>query len=408
MKLSPFGEQLTGDSGIVSLMEDLGDALNVNPNILFLGGGNPAWIPAFEQRIAKHLKSICDDPDQLHKLLGVYQSPRGNEDFIQALTAYLRKRYDWPITERNLAVASGSQSAFFLLLNMLAGERKVCFPMMPEYLGYRDQGIAPGMYCGFRPQIEEIGEHRFKYHIDFDALEIDESIAALCVSRPTNPTGNVITDSEMQRLSDLAHERQIPLIVDCAYGLPFPGLIYQPVSHQWNDNTILALSLSKLGLPGVRTGIIVAPESITEKFVRANTIVSLANGNLGPALANALLRANELDAVCEQELQPFYRQKREFMLTELDRVLAGLNYRVHQSEGAFFVWLWFPELAMSSETLYQRLKAKNVLIMAGEHFFFGLGEPWPHSQQCIRLNFCQPGPAITQALEILAAEIRAS
>ena len=42
MNLSNFGRKLSNRNGIVSLMEDLGEALNVNPDLLFLGGGNPA------------------------------------------------------------------------------------------------------------------------------------------------------------------------------------------------------------------------------------------------------------------------------------------------------------------------------------------------------------------------------
>ena len=71
-------------------------------------------------------------------------------------------------------------------------------------------------------------------------------------------------------------------IVDGAYGLPFPNICFVEAKPFWNDNTILALSLSKLGLPGVRTGIVIAREEIIDAFTNANTIVSLACGNLGP------------------------------------------------------------------------------------------------------------------------------
>ena len=37
-------------------------------------------------------------------------------------------------------------------------------------------------------------------------------MAAICVSRPTNPTGNVLTDGEIRQLSELARERDIPWI----------------------------------------------------------------------------------------------------------------------------------------------------------------------------------------------------
>ena len=61
----------------------------------------------------------------------------------------------------------------------------------------------------------------------------------------------------------------IPLIIDGAYGLPFPNILFSEARPHWNENTILVLSLSKLGLPGVRTGIVVAREEI----VRRNNFV---------------------------------------------------------------------------------------------------------------------------------------
>ena len=415
MTFSQFGKQLTGSSGIVDLMEDLGQALNQNPDMLFLGGGNPAHIDAFESCISQHLTAFAQTPEQLHKLVGVYQSPRGNETCIDELASYLKQRLDWPVRSKNIALANGSQSAFFVLINMLAGHfdsssrgsvKKICFPMMPEYLGYSDQGIADDMFCGYRPKLALMGEHQFKYTIDFDQLTERDDIAAYCVSRPTNPTGNLITDNEMEKLSQLARQQGKPLIVDCAYGLPFPGLVYEKATLPWDDNTIYVLSLSKLGLPGVRTGIVVGNEQLITNFVAANTILSLANGNLGPMLLTELLKAQQLDYLMEKVLLPFYLAKRALMLQQLETQLQGLSYRLHKSEGAFFVWLWLPDLPISSHELYLRLKARGVLIMAGEHFFFGLDSVWQHAQQCIRLNFCQSQEVIVKAIAILADELK--
>ena len=48
----------------------------------------------------------------------------------------------------------------------------------------------------------------------------------MCVSRPTNPTGNVLTDTEIQKLSKIAQDYDIPLFIDNAYGLPWPNIIF--------------------------------------------------------------------------------------------------------------------------------------------------------------------------------------
>jgi len=48
---------------------------------------------------------------------------------------------------------------------------------------------------------------------------IPNDIGAICVSRPTNPSGNVLTDEEVERLGVLAQRHDIPLIIDCGTGL---------------------------------------------------------------------------------------------------------------------------------------------------------------------------------------------
>ena len=81
-------------------------------------------------------------------------------------------------------------------------------------------------------KIEKLNDRFFKYRIDFDKLEIRENTAAMCVSRPTNPTGNVLTDDEMSKLFSLAELNKIPLIVDNAYGEPFPSIIFTTIQPQ--------------------------------------------------------------------------------------------------------------------------------------------------------------------------------
>jgi len=93
-------------------------------------------------------------------------------------------------------------------------------PLAPEYIGYSDVGLTEGLFVANRPRIEHIDEHIFKYHIDFEKVSVSEEIGAICVSRPTNPSSNVLTDGEVERLAELARENDIPLIIDNAYGTP--------------------------------------------------------------------------------------------------------------------------------------------------------------------------------------------
>lgn len=408
---SDFCSWLTGRSGIVDLMADLGEALNVNPDILFLGGGNPAQIPEFQQYVAKHLRAICDDEMALSRLVGTYQSPQGSERLIGELERYFQD-LGWPIAAENICLTNGSQSAFFLLFNMLASTNAsthILLPMLPEYLGYASQGLGDNMFRSCRPNLVLHGEQRFKYHVNFDLLNVCTSTAAICVSRPTNPTGNILTPLEMTQLGELADEKEIPLIVDCAYGSPFPGIVFIDEKDEallWQENRIFVMSLSKLGLPGARTGIVIADKSWIDKMVKMNTVVSLANGNVGPAVMAAFLEHNELNYLCESVVLKHYRGQRAIALSAMARHFNGVDYRVHESEGAFFLWLWFPNLSVSSTELYERLKIRNVLVMDGSHFFFGLDGPWEHTQQCLRISYCADPATIEKAFGMMGSELR--
>lgn len=414
MQLSKFGKKFCGESATVSLMDDLGEALTVNPNLLFMGGGNPARIPAAEAIFQNALHHILADETKVHKMLGVYQSPQGDPEFLEGIALLLSRQFGWDLSAKNIAVANGSQSAFSVLFNLFAGEyeaggfKRVQLPLVPEYVGYEDVGFSQDFFRANLPDLEYIGDYAFKYHVDFEKLNLNEDTGLLCVSRPTNPTGNVLTDEEVERLAALAEQQGIPFIIDAAYGAPFPNIVFSEAKPFWSPNTILVLSLSKLGLPGARTGIVVANENVIDAFVRANTILSLACGNLGPAIAKEMLRDNEMLRLSTNIVPPFYYESAQQAIKWVQKYFTDLPYRIHNAEGAIFLWLWFEGLPISSRELYDRLKKRGVLVLAGEHFFVGLQEAWQHQYECIRVTYCQDPKVVHRGIQIIAEEVRAA
>lgn len=413
MKLSQFGRLLAQDSPIVQLMEDLGEALGRNPDLLFLGGGNPAQVPAAQACFQQHLQAIANDPQATSSLLGVYPAPQGGDSTLRAVAGFLSRECGWPVTEANIALVNGSQLAFFILFNLLAGtgedgaNRRVLLPLVPEYLGYGAQGLGENFFVTRKPMLQTPTAQRFKYALDLNALHVGADVGALCVSRPTNPSGNLLTPGEMDQLLELARRAGVPLLVDLAYGSPFPGIVYQANENPRRSGAVHVLSLSKLGLPGVRTAIVVADEELIRCVTRANTIMSLANGNLGPALLERMIANGDLARLAQSVLPDFYRARRDYLVDLLDRALQGLPYRIHEPQGAFFVWLWLEQLPGGAQGLYEKLKKQGVLLMAGEPFFFGWEKTWSHARECLRLTYCQPPEVLERAVNIIASEVRA-
>ncbi len=412
------GQKLTGRSGILELMDDLGRAMTIEPDMRMLGGGNPAAVPEMQALLRRRMHELVEDGWALDRMLGNYDPPQGNPQFLRALAGLLRRTFGWDIGPQNLAITTGGQSAFFYLFNLLAGrfpggrQRKVLIPLAPEYIGYADQGLEGELFVACRPQITwPQGEDAriFKYRIDFDAVRAalrTHDVACIAVSRPTNPTGNVLTDDEIQQLSILAAEHGIPLIVDNAYGAPFPNVIFTEAQPFWAPHAILTMSLSKLGLPGTRTAIVVAPEQIASAMSAMTAIVGLANGNVGQQLALPWVESGEILEFGPKLLRPFYERKSQAAAAWTREFFdaAGVDWALHTSEGAFFHWLWLRDLSIPTRELYERLKARKVLVVPGEYFFFGLPEAWAHSTECLRLNFSQPEEAVREGLKIIAEE----
>ncbi|AXW86501.1 valine--pyruvate transaminase [Lonsdalea britannica] len=409
MNFSVFGNKFTRRSGITQLMDDLNNGLRT-PGAIMLGGGNPAHIPAMDD----YFKSLCGDLLEQGKLTDAlcnYDGPQGKDTFLNALADLLRETLGWEIGPQNIALTNGSQSAFFHLFNLFGGQKsdgsrsKVMFPLAPEYIGYADSGLDEDMFVSVRPQIELLPEGQFKYHVDFEQLHITDDIGAICVSRPTNPTGNVLTDDELRQLDAMARQHEIPLIIDNAYGVPFPGIIFSDATPLWNQNIILCMSLSKLGLPGSRCGIVIAAEEVIEAMSNMNGIINLAPGSIGPAIAHEMIQRGDLLRLSNEVVRPFYQQRVQQTIETIRRYLPEERCLIHKPEGAIFLWLWFKDLPITTESLYQRLKQRGVLMVPGHHFFPGLAQEWPHAYQCLRMNYVPEPEKIEQGIAILAEEV---
>ncbi|PID72076.1 MAG: valine--pyruvate transaminase [Desulfobulbus propionicus] len=411
MKLSSFGEKFAYGAGILSLMSDLGIAATED-GMIMMGGGNPGYIQQIQEIIRTQLQTIIDDDEQLRKLVGIYDPPQGEKGFIQALADLLRREYGWEIGVENMCLTNGSQSAFFMLFNMFAGPsregaKKILLPMAPEYIGYADLGLSDDFFVSVKPKIECVGENLFKYRVDFSSIALTEDIGAICVSRPTNPTGNVLTDDEITRLAQLAREHDIPLLIDSAYGVPFPGMIYTEATPIWGKNIIVSMSLSKFGLPAVRTGIIIADAQYIQALAGINAVVNLAPGSFGAMLTTNLIETGQMLRLSQEVIRPFYQHKMEKVMEVVQEAFQGCKYKVHVPEGSMFLWFWFPDLPITSRELYQRLKQRKVLVVSGDYFFPGLKEDWPHINECIRVNYSQDEAAVHEGIRLIADEVKA-
>jgi valine--pyruvate aminotransferase len=139
-------------------------------------------------------------------------------------------------------------------------------------------------------------------------------------------------------------------------------------------------------------------------------ITGLANPSTGQQITLPLIRSGEILKISEEVIRPYYREKSRIARQAAREIFGdAFTWRMHVSEGALFLWMWFPELPISSKELYQRLKKREVLVIPGEHFFFGCDDTeWRHRQECIRVSFAMDEQTVRDGLAIIAEEVKAA
>jgi valine--pyruvate aminotransferase len=118
MPYSIFGNKFTQHSGITELMDDLNEGIQGGDDILMLGGGNPAAIPAIQARLTELMQQLLNE-GKLTQTLANYDGPQGKNAFIEAIAELFNELYGWDLSSENIMITNGSQNAFFYLFNLI-------------------------------------------------------------------------------------------------------------------------------------------------------------------------------------------------------------------------------------------------------------------------------------------------
>lgn len=408
-----IGDKMSTLSGVRMINKDTMDALRAEDadEWVNLGGGNPVVLPEAEKMWRRYARELVEGPD-FGDVVCRYGASQGYEPLVEAVVDLFNSRYGWGITGRNVLIAPGSQTLLFFALNSFGGRdaggrmRRVVLPLNPEYTGYGGTMLTAGILKAYKPHLDVLEPHRFKYRPDFGELEIDEAVGAVLFSRPSNPTGNVLTDSEAQRVVDLATASEVPVLIDSAYAVPFPNLVFTEMTPIFGENVIHLISFSKAGLPGERIGIAIGNEHLLSRLEPFQANANIHSSRFGQAIAAKAIRSGELVRLSETVIKPHYERKLALLETAFDREMAEeIPWYLHAGDGAMFAWLWLDELPVSDVELYQRLKQQRVIVVPGSFFFPGLDEPWPHKRRCLRISLTATEEEIERGVSAIALVI---
>ncbi|MCU7922190.1 MAG: pyridoxal phosphate-dependent aminotransferase, partial [Candidatus Thiodiazotropha sp. (ex Dulcina madagascariensis)] len=199
-----------------------------------------------------------------------------------------------------------------------------------------------------------------------------EDTKAVLVASPSNPTGTLIADDEMQRLYATVQRLGGVLIVDEIY----QGLVYDVAGGtalRYGDDLFVINSFSKFfGMTGWRLGWLVAPESFIDPLDRLAQNIFLSAPTLSQFAALSAFSPAVME-ILEQRRQAF-RQRRDFLLP----VLRELGFSIPLTpQGAFYLYARCNGISDDSQVLAQQLlQEAGVAVTPG--LDFGFNRPQSH------------------------------
>jgi valine--pyruvate aminotransferase len=409
--LTRIGTQMSALTGVRAIMKDIIETLRDSQGKTFinLSAGNPVILPEVEQLWRDCTMELLSSPEY-GEVVCRYGASQGYAPLVDAIVEDFNQRYGLSLNARQVLITPGSQSLYFLAANAFGGLdnagnlKRIVLPLSPDYTGYGGVSLDSNALLAYKPKldIDEAG-HRFKYRPDFSQLQMDETTGCVIFSRPCNPTGNVLTDEEVEKIAALAAPFNVPVLIDSAYGPPFPSLNFTEMNPYIGGNVLHCMSLSKAGLPGERIGVAIGDEQIIQTLEAFQTNICIHSGRYGQAIAARAIRSGSLAQISQTIIRPFYQNKFAILEAALSEFMPqDLPWFLHRGEGAIFGWVWFRDLPMTDWNLYQQLKEVGVIAVPGSTFFPGLREDWPHKHQCLRLSLTATDDEIVQGMKRLA------
>lgn len=222
---------------------------------------------------------------------------------------------------------------------------------------------------------------------------ITDKTRLIIVNSPNNPTGAVMTESELREITEIAKQHNVFVYSDEIYSrlnygdIPFfsPGSI-----DHCKENVIIANGFSKaFAMTGWRLGTCIAPKELTEKMA---LLLETTSSCVSPFLQRAGMEAINGDQNDVRHMMEVYHRRRDVLVEGLNSIP---NIHCLTPEGAFYVFPDIRETGLTSaEFARMALEVANVGLLPGNDF-------GPSGEGFVRLCYATSEDRIQEGIERL-------
>jgi 2-aminoadipate transaminase len=303
---------------------------------------------------------------------------------LKAHIAKLMKRRGVECDSSQIFLTAGAQQGMDLIAHLL---------LEPGGQVMLEETIYDGIQMALKPLRPKVltVPTSARHGIDVDAVEAflesgDQPAFLYLIPEGHNPTGSSLSLEKRQRLVEIARTWGLPLVEDDAYGmLTYDGVEAPPLLALDRRWVFYLGSFSKILVPGLRVGWVVAPAELVSSLSSLKHAADLDTTNLNQHLLASYLDSGEIGHHLEL-LRQEYRLRRDTMLAALERSMPrGMKWS--RPSAGFFVWAELPGDLDAVSVL------KTAVAQAQVAFSPGMAFSAPGvSDHCMRLSFAGMPP----------------
>jgi aspartate/methionine/tyrosine aminotransferase len=285
-----------------------------------------------------------------------YTHSLGNVELREAICRYYSKTYNVSVHPDQIVITSGTSPAMLLIFSALLDKGDQVILSDPHYACYPNfirlvEGILVTV-----PVYEEDG---FQYRPEAIEERMTARTKAILINSPSNPTGNLLSESRMKTIAQLSPH----IISDEIYH----GLVYEGKEHsilEFRDNAFVLNGFSKLyAMTGLRLGYLIAPKRFIRPIQKMQQNLFICASSVVQMAGLAALEGAEADVA---RMKKIYNERRKYMLKRLKELGLGITV---EPTGAFYVFANAKHISKDSYKLaFDILEKAHVGVAPGIDF----------------------------------------
>ncbi|MDX1995000.1 MAG: PLP-dependent aminotransferase family protein [bacterium] len=353
------------------------------PGVISFGGGSPPP-DFFPMASLKDAMNTVLDRDGAKAL--VYETPEGYGPLRGAVRDYV-SALGIRCSPNDVLITGGTQQALDLVVQALLSEGETMLTENPTYIGMIDIARAR------RVNLQGISTDDEGIRLDMLENYIIDNPVKLIYVMPTfqNPTGHVMPLHRRRQLINLAADYGITILEDAVFHeFRFEGEALPPLKALDEDGVVIhASGFTKMLLPGIRIGYLIANSEHYQRLVRVKQAADLSTPGLNQRVIHLMLERGVLSGQLERNNREFLH-RRDVALAAAEKYLPpGSRWNVAQ--GGLYLWVELPRTGPSAAELYISAVQMGVSYAIGNVFYtnnFGTHR--------MRLNYGQHKPEVIE------------